>query len=208
MRFLLSLAMVGFCLPCMAQSKFLEVGAGKRFIVKGNVVAITSILHIGDFVKSMKAGDDAGLNKMEDDDKILRLKDGLKLVVLEVVNNKFVAPAEYVECTVVKDEKALGKVYILRANFHVDVMSSADEPAPKEPDPKPAPEAPKPNDIVGIKFIRTWTSSDGSFKVEAEFISLGGGKVKLRRIDSKKEIQVELNKLSDDDRKWIENRWK
>jgi len=48
----------------------------------------------------------------------------------------------------------------------------------------------------------TWTSADGKFSTDAEFIYMGGGAVKLRKKDGN-EISVPLDRLSDSDQKWI-----
>lgn len=53
---------------------------------------------------------------------------------------------------------------------------------------------------------RTWNSADGKFTVEAEFISSGGGKVKLRRLDNGKELSLDANILSPADLAWIKSR--
>jgi hypothetical protein len=50
--------------------------------------------------------------------------------------------------------------------------------------------------------LRIWSSMDGKFSVEAEFVSEEGGKVKLRKTDGKV-IEVETEKLSKKDRDWI-----
>lgn len=52
---------------------------------------------------------------------------------------------------------------------------------------------------------RVWQSPSGSFKLEAEFIRYSNGKVTLRKADDS-EIEVDVAKLSDDDRAWIEER--
>lgn len=51
---------------------------------------------------------------------------------------------------------------------------------------------------------RTW-SSDNGHTIEAEFLSYGGGMVKLRTQDGQ-EISVELNRLSEQDQSWIRRR--
>lgn len=50
--------------------------------------------------------------------------------------------------------------------------------------------------------IRTWHAAVGSFSVDAEFLSMAGGNVKLRKADGS-EISVQLDKLSEDDQQWI-----
>jgi len=50
--------------------------------------------------------------------------------------------------------------------------------------------------------LRTWTNHTGDFKVEATFLSFLDGKVKLRRKDGK-EISVPLDRLSEDDQKFV-----
>lgn len=55
------------------------------------------------------------------------------------------------------------------------------------------------------KRFRTWTTADGKFSVDAEFVYVIRDSVKLRRLDGK-EITVPLERLSDVDRDWIEAR--
>jgi hypothetical protein len=50
---------------------------------------------------------------------------------------------------------------------------------------------------------RTWASADGKFATEAEFLYMGGDKVKLRKPDGS-EISVPLERLSETDRRWIQ----
>lgn len=82
------------------------------------------------------------------------------------------------------------------------------EPAPKielpDPDPSPAVvEAPPVNSFKSE--ARTWTSKSGTFKVEAKFIRYKNGMVALEKEDGS-EIEVAAEKLSDDDRAWIDAR--
>lgn len=72
-------------------------------------------------------------------------------------------------------------------------------PTPVTPDPKPVVD-PMPKDNPRV---RTWKSADGKFTVEAEFRSMTGGIVKLKRVDDGTEISVPLERLSADDQKWI-----
>jgi len=54
---------------------------------------------------------------------------------------------------------------------------------------------------------RTWTANSGGFTVEAKYISLGAGKVKLERRDGRI-ITVDLDILIEDDAAFIrERRW-
>lgn len=51
---------------------------------------------------------------------------------------------------------------------------------------------------------RTWTDASGKFSVEAEFIGLAAGMVKLKKMDGKV-IEVKLSVLSPEDQKWVKN---
>ena len=51
--------------------------------------------------------------------------------------------------------------------------------------------------------FRTWTSTTGS-SIEAKFVSYASGKVTLEKRDGKR-LTVDLSKLSQDDRDWLEN---
>lgn len=46
---------------------------------------------------------------------------------------------------------------------------------------------------------RTWTDKSGKYKVEASFIRIVDGQLKLKRLDTGKEISVPLSRLSDQD---------
>jgi len=74
------------------------------------------------------------------------------------------------------------------------------EPAPAygaehEPEPEPLVEP-------GTAY-RKWTSKTGEFRVEAEFVSMAMGKVKLRKADAE-EVTLGLEQLSATDQQWIE----
>ncbi|NQT14254.1 MAG: thermonuclease family protein [Planctomycetes bacterium] len=75
------------------------------------------------------------------------------------------------------------------------------EPEPKleperEPQPEPKPLAPPPT------TYRKWNGG-GKLEIEAEFVSMAMGKVKLRKADGE-EVTLPLEKLSETDRRWIE----
>ncbi len=52
--------------------------------------------------------------------------------------------------------------------------------------------------------VRTWKDSSGKFSVEAEYVSAKAGKVRLRRDEDGKVITIPLERLSDDDRAFVE----
>jgi thiol-disulfide isomerase/thioredoxin len=58
---------------------------------------------------------------------------------------------------------------------------------------------------TAVAEMRTWTSADGKFKVEAELLSVQDGQVSLRKADGT-EIIVPLTKLSDADRQFAKGR--
>lgn len=64
--------------------------------------------------------------------------------------------------------------------------------------------------LDGHKFRpRTWSTADGKFSVEASFLSITGGDVKLKRIDNGKEISIDPEKLCDADRAYLKAKgWK
>lgn len=86
-----------------------------------------------------------------------------------------------------------------------DEKQATPEPPPEEyqPEPKPEPEPP----VVQNEKLRTWTDKSGEYSVEAEFISMAFGKVKLKKADGTI-ITMPLDRLSDDDRKWIQEKSK
>jgi hypothetical protein len=58
-----------------------------------------------------------------------------------------------------------------------------------------------------VEVTRIWTDATGSHTVEAEFVSYGAGKVKLRKADGS-EVILPLDKLSEEDQQWIKDRGK
>src|SRR4051794_18610377 len=58
---------------------------------------------------------------------------------------------------------------------------------------------------TAVAEMRTWTSADGKFKVEAELLAVQEGQVSLRVADGT-EINVPLTKLSDADRQFAKGR--
>lgn len=69
---------------------------------------------------------------------------------------------------------------------------------------QPAAPAVMPTAIVPKAAMRTWSDATGRFKIEAEFISLEDGKVRLRRADGKLLSPLPLEKLSEADRAFVE----
>jgi hypothetical protein len=51
--------------------------------------------------------------------------------------------------------------------------------------------------------MRIWTDTTGEFKIEATYLGLADGKVKLKKADGK-EIAVPLDKLSKDDQQLVQ----
>lgn len=85
-----------------------------------------------------------------------------------------------------------------------DVVFSADIPhsEPAADDAGSAPASSSPAEKTRSPKIRTWTA--GPHSVEAEFITRLGENVNLRRLDDGREITVLVSRLSDADRKWLE----
>ena len=52
--------------------------------------------------------------------------------------------------------------------------------------------------------FRTWTTSDGIFTLEAEFVSKQGNNIKLKKRDGKI-VEVTTNKISNEDIQWIKS---
>ena len=51
--------------------------------------------------------------------------------------------------------------------------------------------------------MRTWLDATGEHRIEAAYVGLDGGKVKLKRADGK-EIAVPLEKLSKADQRYVQ----
>ena len=56
---------------------------------------------------------------------------------------------------------------------------------------------------LGDSAAREWTDRTGKFSIEAEFVGLADGRVKLKRADGKA-IELPINRLSEADRRYIE----
>jgi uncharacterized cupin superfamily protein len=54
---------------------------------------------------------------------------------------------------------------------------------------------------------RTWNSADGKFTTKARYSGIIDGKVVLKK-ENGKNVQVDINLLSDEDREWLKNRQK
>jgi len=57
---------------------------------------------------------------------------------------------------------------------------------------------------VSVEAARTWTSHDGKFTIQAEFLESSEGKVRLKKADGK-EFVIPLEKLSAGNRQWVES---
>lgn len=58
--------------------------------------------------------------------------------------------------------------------------------------------------VMDLSSYRTWTTEQQKFSVLAKFLGFGDGDVKLRRYDTKKEIDVPMQRLSKDDQTWVQ----
>jgi hypothetical protein len=70
--------------------------------------------------------------------------------------------------------------------------------AASEPPATTEPEKPSP-------ILRTWHDNTGGFTVEAQFGGYGAGRVTLRKPNGEV-LEVPLDRLSDEDQKWIRSR--
>lgn len=52
---------------------------------------------------------------------------------------------------------------------------------------------------------RTWTDASGQFKIKADFVSYAAGQVKLKKADGSV-IEIPMERLSEEDQKWIRKR--
>ena len=68
----------------------------------------------------------------------------------------------------------------------------------------PAGEPVSSEEPAAMKY-RTWTDTSGRFSVEAEFVTMAMGTVKLRKADGT-EVSVPLDRLSEEDQKWVQDR--
>jgi hypothetical protein len=104
--------------------------------------------------------------------------------------------------------EAIEKVYgwdekKLTAEWRAYVMAASPGAAAGRAEPKTATPAKAKPSAAGN--LRTWHDATGSFSVEAEFVSAMAGVAKLRKTDGST-ISVPIDKLSDEDQKFIRNR--
>lgn len=95
-----------------------------------------------------------------------------------------------------------------KAESEIESAKEEAKPVPGPIFPEPAlPEPPPPTEEeIRRSRSREWATVDGKFSVVAEFVTLIGDKVKLRRADDGREITVPLERLSSADRAWIDER--
>jgi hypothetical protein len=89
-------------------------------------------------------------------------------------------------------------------NSIVYTRSETQVPTPTKATSKQKPKRP----VVKVKVeveSRTWIDASGEYQIEAEFVSMTAGKVKLKKVDGTT-ITLPIDKLSEEDRKWIEKR--
>jgi hypothetical protein len=88
-------------------------------------------------------------------------------------------------------------------------IPATEEPKTETPEPPtqtPAQPTPSEAETKLESPLRTWSDNTGGFKVEAEFVSFGSGKVRLRKADGS-EIQVPLERLSEADVEYVRGEW-
>jgi nitrite reductase/ring-hydroxylating ferredoxin subunit len=73
-------------------------------------------------------------------------------------------------------------------------------------DPTTSPESERVVPEKKDEVSREWSDATGTYKVEAYFISLANGLVKLKRADDGRLVDVPLDKLSDTDKEWVRSR--
>jgi WD40 repeat protein len=86
-----------------------------------------------------------------------------------------------------------------------DGTNSAGPPREGKPTTSEAEPAPKPIDKTDVppkRAIRTWTSADGKFTVRAQFVKAIAGVVHLR-LENGRTVQVSMEKLSEEDRRFL-----
>lgn len=67
-----------------------------------------------------------------------------------------------------------------------------------------SPPATKPPPVLKVeREFREWTTADGKFKVEAQFVGKLGSTVRLERKDTGNVVSIPLEKLSDVDQAYV-----
>ena len=119
---------------------------------------------------------------------------------LKLSGGYWAADDAFVQLTPKATKKAATKVHQERQN-----KPSANEKRQTE-DKQEAKKPPERTTPVQKKYpFRTWTDSTGKHKTEARFRGILNGMVRLEKVDGK-DTTLPLERLSDADREWVENR--
>jgi len=104
----------------------------------------------------------------------------------------------------VRDREAWEVDVVAIGNTIVYKRPETQVPTPTKVTSKQKPKRP----VVKVKAeveSRTWTDASGEYQIEAEFVNMTAGKVKLKKVDGTT-VTLPIDKLSDEDREWIKKR--
>lgn len=103
-----------------------------------------------------------------------------------------------------KAERARQEAEAVRSRSEIPKRGSslADEPPPRK-DRRERDERKKSRSRPDPAKVRTWTDHSGTFKVEAQFLGVSGGKIHLHKVNGVK-IAVPVTKMSPEDLEYIE----
>jgi hypothetical protein len=102
------------------------------------------------------------------------------------------------------DEKPEAKEETKPVDPVVDPAKPEDKPAEE----KPAPKAKADDDIFGLQnpdAVRQWTDISGQYTLEARFVSLSDGTVRLQKANGRF-VRIALDQLSPADQQFVQTR--
>jgi SLA1 homology domain 1, SHD1 len=180
-----------------------DIGTATRM-----VNAPTSPQHIARYktVIGNVNGINANTVAMLDDGSLRKVTRGATVTLVRI-NSAQTHP--YVECAVEQSGERYSVFLVLEWDRQGELkFTAANDPVMTPPgDPAPAPVAKSAPARNAAPATRNWTSADGKFSTEAGFQGTAAGKVKLQKTDGSV-ITVDIEKLSEADQKWINQRAK
>lgn len=99
-------------LLCIASEKADDPQIGQQWRVKKHLIGARHVTFVEEVHKSILAEDKLGLNQMAEDGELLKMRGGDTLHVLSVQRNQYPQYPSYVECRLIRNNKAVDKVYV------------------------------------------------------------------------------------------------
>lgn len=165
---------------------------------KDGAVVAADPKNMSSFIQARRKMDSSQIFKMLQSGAIERIVEGTVLEVVKVDPKSAEHPSGLVECHRLEGGQNRGSVYLGGDILVPGFLTPADEATAKSAAlPAPAESS--------TAVVRTWKAAAGGFEVQAEFVSADDKNVVLKRTSDGKALTVGLDKLSAEDRKWLED---